>query len=75
MKRELAETSEKTSCSTVSLLGLSRYPISLDGDEGELTSHEERIDKQEDRDDSQTGGGTNELAPSGSRLRRHTNGI
>ncbi len=73
MKRQLGKAGENAPGPPVALFGLSGDPTSLNGYECKLTSDEERIDQQEKRDESQTGGGTNGRAPSGSRLRRHTN--
>lgn len=73
IERQLGKASENAPGPPVAFLRLSGDPNSLNGYERKLTSDEERIDQQEKRDESQTGGGTNGRAPSGSRLRRHTN--
>ena len=73
MKRQLGKASENSAGFPVALLRPSGDPTSLNGYQRKLTSDEERIDQQKKRDESQTGGGTNGRAPSGSRLRRHTN--
>lgn len=66
VKGQLGEACEYPPRSPIPFIGPSDDLASLYRDKGELAGNEEGIDQQEKRDECQTGGGTNEVAPSGS---------
>ena len=72
MKGECAETRHDPPGPPITLLSEAGNPAPLHGDQGELAGDEEGVDRQENYDECQRGGGTNEAAPgfsqSGGRL-------
>jgi hypothetical protein len=67
VKREPGQAGEDAAGSAVALCGVAGHPAAFHGDQGELPGHEEGIDEEEERDESQTGGRTNREGPRRSR--------
>lgn len=67
MKGESGQATEDAAGPAVALRGVAGNPAPLHGDQCELSRHEEGVDEEEERDESQTGGRTNRAGPRSSR--------
>ena len=70
MKGEGGQPIEDPLGASIPFFGLAGDPASFDRYEGKLAGDEEGIDQKEERDERQTGDGTNWVSPSGSRSER-----
>ena len=74
MKGESGQTVQDSLGAPISFLGQSPDPAPLHGHEGELARDEEGVDEDQERDEGQSGRGTNLSLPWGSQSGEDLNG-